>query len=247
MDWDAFFTLHADLPREGPGSDELTRRALGMLGVLPSTPRVLDLGCGPGRQTLVLARELNTVITGVDSHQPFLDQLARSAAAEGLAQLVRPLKADFSQTELLPQPVDLIWSEGAVYLLGFAEGLALWRSLLADGGAMVVSNAAWLTDERPAEAEAFWATNYPLMTDAAGDVANARSQGFDVLGHFPLPASEWFESYLNPLEERMRLLAPKAEVDSALAEVIAEQAVENELCRRHGHSFGYVYYVLRKA
>ncbi|HEX8823356.1 MAG TPA: class I SAM-dependent methyltransferase, partial [Archangium sp.] len=58
---DAFFLLHTDLPREGPGSDDCTREALRRLRPwLPASPRVLDLGCGPGKQTLVLARELGT-------------------------------------------------------------------------------------------------------------------------------------------------------------------------------------------
>ena len=46
------------LPQQGPGSDASTLRALRMLGELPDAPRVLDLGCGPGRQTLALARSI---------------------------------------------------------------------------------------------------------------------------------------------------------------------------------------------
>jgi len=72
---EAFFRLFDELPRHGPGSDDSTREALRRLPPLPAAPRVLDLGCGAGRQTLVLARELGAPITAVDLHAPFLAKL----------------------------------------------------------------------------------------------------------------------------------------------------------------------------
>ena len=67
--------LHRGLPREGPGSDQCTAQALRLLPVLPREPVVLDLGCGPGRQALVLARMLGSKVIAIDLHQPYLDQL----------------------------------------------------------------------------------------------------------------------------------------------------------------------------
>ncbi|MDG4865538.1 transferase, partial [Streptomyces sp. T-3] len=52
--YEAFFTLHHGLPRQGPGSDATTRHLLSLAGPLPARPRVLDLGCGPGRAALLL-------------------------------------------------------------------------------------------------------------------------------------------------------------------------------------------------
>ncbi|MDB5040737.1 MAG: transferase [Candidatus Eremiobacteraeota bacterium] len=51
-----FFELHSSLPREGPGDDATTRSVLLSLD-LPQAPKVLDVGCGPGAGSLVLARE----------------------------------------------------------------------------------------------------------------------------------------------------------------------------------------------
>jgi ribosomal protein L11 methylase PrmA len=66
----AFFTLYRGLPRQGPGSDACTREALKRLPTLPASPRVVDVGCGSGRQTLVLAEALRTRILAVDLHRP---------------------------------------------------------------------------------------------------------------------------------------------------------------------------------
>ena len=113
-DEDAFFRLFEGLPRQGPGSDACTREALRRLPALPARPRVVDLGCGSGRQTLVLAESLQVKVIAVDLHQPFLDQLAASAHARGLARLVETRCADMGALELPSGSVDLLWSEGAV-------------------------------------------------------------------------------------------------------------------------------------
>ena len=69
--------LFADMDRLGPGNDSHT------LYVLRSLPRhrfdvIVDAGCGAGRQTLVLAKELVTPIHAVDLFQPFLNRLQLS-------------------------------------------------------------------------------------------------------------------------------------------------------------------------
>ncbi|WP_163993590.1 class I SAM-dependent methyltransferase [Pyxidicoccus caerfyrddinensis] len=66
MNLEAFFTLYNDLPQFGPGSVACTLEALKRLPTLPPAPRVVDVGCGSGRQTLVLAEALLTRILAVD-------------------------------------------------------------------------------------------------------------------------------------------------------------------------------------
>ncbi len=245
--WDAFFKLHSDLPREGPGSDEATAEALGRLPALPDSPRVLDVGCGPGRQTLVLARELQTPIVAVDMHEPYLGQLRASAAKAGLSDLViaRPGRMEALAEE--PGTIDLIWSEGAIYIVGFSEGLKLWRPLLRDPGLIAVTELSWLTEDRPAEVEKFWATEYPAMADVDGNVEKAADAGFEVFDHFALPSSAWWNEYLTPLEERAAKLRAQADNDPDLTQVLDEHDRETDICRRFGDIFGYVFYLMRKA
>ena len=130
MDLDAVFILHRDIPREGPGSDEATRDAIRRSPPLPPTPRILDLGCGPGKQTLVLARHYQTPIIAVDFHAPYLADLRRSAEAEGLYELVRTRLGRMEELDEQPDTADLIWIEAAIYIVGFKAGLRLWYPLL---------------------------------------------------------------------------------------------------------------------
>jgi serine/threonine-protein kinase HipA len=245
MSIDALFRLFTGLPRGGPGTDDATRDALERLPALPPDPRVLDLGCGPGRSTLVLARALGTPIEAVDIHRPFLDQLEQSAAAEGIGDLIETREADMTQLEIEPGSVDLIWSEGAIYLIGFAEGLRRFRRWLKSGGLVVVTEASWFTDDPPAEAKAFWDEAYPAITTIAGNRARAEAAGYGVLDAYPLPADAWWPELYTPLRARMRELSA-AGPDAELAAAIAESEREIALFERFGDAYGYAFYLLKK-
>jgi len=240
-----FFAVHRDLPREGPGTDECTLQALRRLPPLPPAPRVLDLGCGPGAQTLVLARTLGTRIVAVDAHQPFLDQLARAAAAAGLAHLVEARCADFGALDEPAGSVDLIWSEGAIFCLGFGAGIRAWRPMLRPGGLMALTEMVWLLDDPPAAARDYFAAEYPALTTVAANAAAARDAGMEVLDLFTLPAAAWW-TYYRPIERRIEELRPQAAATPALRQVLDMNAAEIEMYRRHGTSYGYEFFLLRR-
>ncbi|ERN39992.1 methyltransferase domain protein [Rubidibacter lacunae KORDI 51-2] len=245
---DALFRLHQHLPRQGPGGDEFTQAMLKRLPDLPTNPTVLDLGCGSGSTTLVLARELAAPanpIAAVDIYAPYLQDLSDRAAGEGLGDRVRTYCADFAALDWPTASVDLIWSEGAIFILGFAEGLRCWRSLLKPGGLMVVSDCTWLDDEPPDELRQFWQVAYPTMATVAENAATATEVGFEVLSTAVLPPHGWWDEFYVPLRARMTELKPHADPD--LLEAIAESEHEIDLFRRYGDSYGYAFYLLRRA
>lgn len=244
MTSEPLFRLHAGLPRQAPGSDACTREALARLSPLPDRPRVADLGCGPGRSALVLAETLQTRVVAIDLHAPFIDELRAHARARGLEQLIDARVGDMRAPGPEPGSLDLLWSEGAIYIIGFAEGLRLWRPLLASRGQVAVTELSWLGDARPAEAETFWREAYPDMAGIEGNVARARAAGFDVLDHFALPNSAWWDEYYTPLAERAARLRQDADAD--LEAVIAATEREIDLHRRFGDSYGYVFYLMRR-
>ncbi len=245
----AFFRLYEGMPRGGPGSDASTEEALDRLPPLPDEPRVVDMGCGPGRQTLVLARRLGGSVLAVDIYGPFLSQLRQAAEVAGLAGQITIRQADFG-TLVEPRGwFDLLWAEGAVYLLGFETGLAQWRSLLKPAGLAAITEITWLRRDPPAEARQFWGSEegYPAMTSIAGNLERAVRAGFDHLDHFVLPANCWWEEYYRPLERRLDALEPYAAADPALAMVIGQTRREIDVFRRFGHTYGYVFYLLRRS
>jgi SAM-dependent methyltransferase len=241
-----FYELHSGLPREGPGDDATTRRALAAAGSLPAKPDVLDIGCGPGAQTLVLARETGGRVTAVDAHQPFLDELSRRARAAGLSDAIVTVRASMTDLPFAPESFDLIWSEGAIYVMGFAAGLGAWRRFLRPGAVLVVSELTWLTETPPEPARAFWEDAYPGLQTMDDNRADFASCGYERIGEIALPRESWFPEYLDPLERRMDALAAQRPDDDALQRFLAAERVEIDIVRRYGDSFGYVFYIMRR-
>jgi trans-aconitate methyltransferase len=240
QDRDAFFTLHQDLPREGPGHRESTSQALFLVPTLVARPRVLDLGCGPGAQTLDLAVLLpDAQIVAVDAHQPFLDALQQRAQQAGLASQIQAVRGDLAAP---PEgPYDLVWCEGAAYLLGFERALATWEPLLAEGGSIALSEPVWLTDTPSERARAFWA-DYPDLQSLQTRRRQIAQAGLVLHGDFVLPARDWWE-YYRPIEARMDNLR-KQPHSPALARVMDAHEEEMALYREEGTSYGYAFFVV---
>ena len=66
--------LHLGLERQRPGSLEMTVKALSFLDNLGNNPRVADLGCGTGGQTMVPVQNIPANITGVDFLPDFINR-----------------------------------------------------------------------------------------------------------------------------------------------------------------------------
>lgn len=241
-----FFELHRDLPREGPGDDASTARAIEIVApYLPGEPSILDIGCGPGAQTLVLARKTGGTITAVDTHGPFLDEMSRRAEAAGLKARIHPLPADMRKLPFAASSFDLIWSEGAIYIIGFREGLRRWKHLLKPGGCMVVSELSWIADDPGQEEYSFWSAAYPAMQREEANRSTIADEGFEVLADFPLPRASWFTEYYDPLERRAHQLIDQYATNPEAKEWITAQLEEIEIARRFS-GFAYVMYVMRR-
>ncbi|MFB7916869.1 GNAT family N-acetyltransferase [Streptomyces sp. NPDC056061] len=239
----AFFSLHHGLPRQSPGSDATTRGLLEFTGPLPRRPRVLDLGCGPGRASLLLAAEAGAEVTAVDLHEPFLEELREAARARGLDDRIRTVRRDMADLSDFPDgSFDLVWAEGSAYLIGFDTALRDWKRLLAPGGSLVVSDCVWTTDAPTAGARAFWEREGSLRPAAANSAA-AVAAGYHVLGMRVQPDSDWDEYYV-PLAARVEAADVSAR---GMAWAVAATREELAVRRDHGTEYGYACHVLRPA
>ncbi len=233
-----FFTLHSGLPHEGPGSREDTLRALALTG-LSGRLAVLDIGCGPGPSSLVLLEALPEArVTGVDDHAPFIEAARARVAAAGHGPRFAAVEADMAALPFEAGSFDLLWCEGAVYIMGVERALGLWRPLLRPGGRIAFTEAVWLVSAPHPEAQAVWA-EYPEMTDVAGTQARIARAGWRNLGWFMVSEAAW-ENYFGPLGARVAALAP---VHGAGAPALAEAAREIALRRSHGDEYGYAFFV----
>jgi len=239
----ALIELHRGLERQGPGDAAFSRQILAGLPHLPANPAIADLGCGGGAGALLLAEWFGVPVRAVDLSREFLDELEWRAQRLGLAHLVEPIEADIGQLEWPAGTIDLLWSEGAAYNLGFVTALRQWRPLLAPGGVAVISELSWFSDDIPAPARAYWVEAYPEISSETENVAHASAERFEVLGVHRLPAAAWWNNYYGPLQARIEALRRQA--DAVMQAVIRETEAEMALFREYSDFFGYAFYVLR--
>lgn len=251
MDWDdpkaveVFFEVHSMLPREGPGNQPSTARALALAETLPARPRVLDIACGPGQQTLDLAVLLpDATITAVDLHPPFVAEARSRAAAAGLDDRVNVIEGDMTALPFAPGSFDLLWCEGAAYIMGVEAALLAWKPLLAPGGRLACTEAVWLRDDPPEPVRRMWTEEYPAMTDIAANRALVRRCGYTLLGDFVLPQEAWFDDYYGPMAERIEVVAARHEGDPVAGAVLDEAREEIAVYRAFADCYGYLFIVL---
>lgn len=239
----AYATVFAGLSRQGPGSARSTRKALSLLPPLSKEGNVLDLGCGTGASTLILAEELKRPVLASDTNPQSLETLkerARAAGVGGIATFAGSMDAT-------GQPADsaaLIWSEGAVFTVGVETALRHWHPILKPGGVVAFTEMCWFGPERPEEAVAFFNGCYPAMTDAASLLALAFRCGYRLEVSFALPDADWWDEYFAgviPAVERHR-----GNPDPHVQSVIAICDREVDIFRRFSGAYGYVFVILSK-
>ena len=222
---DIFFEIHKDLPREGPGRNQYTQMAFQMIPKLEK-PRILDIGCGPGAPTLELVRLSGGKVIGVDIHQPYLDQLKKKIHESGLQDRVQVINRSMFELDFPEQSFDIVWSEGAIFVIGFERGLKEWRWLIKPSGFLVVHEVTWLQPNPPQEILDYWKREYPGISDIPQKISQIIACGYELVGHFPLPEDAWWIEYYRPLEKRIQTLRKKFFSDSNAMAVLDQQQQE---------------------
>ncbi len=243
---DIFFEIHKDLPREGPGDIESTLKAFSFLVNLPQVPLLLDIGCGPGKQTNDLVSITSARIVAMDTHRPFLHKVASNSNKTWQSGQIKLLEASMT---CLPFPTacfDVIWSEGAIYNIGFENGLRSWKKYLKPGGYIAVTELSWLQAHRPNEIQDYWAMEYPSIHDIPGNIASIETAGYSLLANFTLPAASWWNDYYSPIEVRLTLLNEKYSKDPEAIGCIASTRQEIDMHRKYSDYYGYVFYIMQR-
>jgi SAM-dependent methyltransferase len=205
---------------------------------------VVDAGCGAGRQTFVLADELKMQIDAVDCYQPFLDRLRRRAKEKEFAQLVRPHCIDMKDIPGVFPTIDLLWSEGAAYNIGFANALTTWAKAIKPNRFAVVSELCWLREQVPDAVREFFRLGYPEMQSVPQNISAAETAGYKIFNTYTLPKEAWVKDYYDVLEPRAKSLANHSDV--AVRNFAVETLKEIETFKISEESYGYVFYVLQR-
>lgn len=241
-----YFKIFESLPRQGPGDEESTRKAFEKLSGLPQSPEILDVGCGSGSQTLVLAKLTGGDITALDNHAPFINILKHKARQAGLENKIHCVVGNMSAMNFPGKRFDVIWSEGAAYNMGFENALKSWNPLLKHKGYLVVSELVWFKREIPNEIRDYFASEYPDMKYYEDIYSIIKSAGYELTDYFPLPDKSWWTDYYTPVEEKLSEMRREHKSDMDAQPIFDSFQLEIDMYREYSEYYGYGFYILRK-
>lgn len=234
------------LERQGPGSPDATVRALSFIDNLNGESRIADLGCGTGGQTMVLAQHTPGSITGIDLFPAFIDIFNANARKMNIGGRVKGVVGSMDNLLFKDEELDLIWSEGAIYNIGFERGLSYWKRFLKPGGFIAVTEVSWFTSERPEEITTFWMNAYPETDTIPNNIARMQNAGYNPVAHFMLPESCWIENFYAPQVAVQEAFLRKHEGNQNAIDFIESERHEARLYSKYKEFYGYVFYIGKK-
>ena len=240
-----FFELFSGLPRQGPGDSKSTVRAFRCVPELTPHDRILDIGCGTGAQTFALAESTPASIVAIDNHVPYVEALNERAVELSIANRVVACVADMRQLEFENDSFDLIWCEGAIYNMGVDTALREWRRFLRHKGFIVFTEVCWQKPNPPNECRLFWKHEYPAIS-AKKELLNViESCGYQLIDHFPLDESAWWDGYYQPLQTNLNAFRESYGGDPEAQNLCDQCQREIDIWHAYGAFYGYEFVVIQ--
>lgn len=234
------------LERQGPGSPEATLKALSFIDNLTKDSLIADVGCGSGGQTMILAQNTQAKIVGIDLFPAFIDELNTNASKYSFRDRVKGKTGSMESLSFEEDELDVIWSEGAIYNIGFERGINEWKKYIKKGGYIAVTEASWFTENRPEEIDKFWQDAYPEIDTIPNKVKQIQKAGYKPIATFILKDDCWIDNYYIPQIARQQEFLKKYKGNRAVEELIANQKFESQMYSKYKDYYGYVFYVGKK-
>ncbi len=236
---EAFFTIHRDLLREGPGEAADVLWALEVAGT-PAKARIVDAGCGPGADAVTLAEARpEAEVLALEKVPHFVEAAKRRAARFG-----KRVEVEERSYLALSETYDLIWSAGAVYFHGVQKVLAAWMPHIVPGGAVAFSEPCWMIEPPSEAARAFWAEEYEVKSRAEIE-AEIHRAGYGIVGQRWVVDAPW-AAYYGPMLARLDKL-DETEQSPEVAAAMAEHRAEIARWQAAREEIAYSLFVVRRS
>lgn len=246
-DYRLLVDLHRDGYRQGPGGDSETELAIRLSRLDEKEKlRILDIGCGTGASTIVLASLLDCQITAIDIFDEFLTEVGHRAKEKGLENQIETLKCTMDDLPFAIEEFDAIWGEGAIYNMGFSKGVSYLRDFLKPEGILAVSEMTWFSSKRPKELEVHWNEEYSEMATTSAKIKVLESSGFSIQGYFPLPNKCWKKNYYDAMSARFDDFLMRNEDSEDAKAIVAAEKQEMRLHDQYHRFYGYGFYIAKK-
>jgi len=183
-------------------------------------PLILDMGCGTGVPTLVLADRFDGKIYATDVDKESLQFLDQKIKHLGMDEKITIVEVSAFDIDTLGLMFDLILAEGLLNIIGFERGLRIVDKVLEKGGYFIIHDELADHDEKQLLMEEY---------------------GFTLKDYFILDEKVWYEEYVKCLEEKIKFFGHEKNT-----ELFINEMNEIQMFKEKPEIFRSVYYVLRK-
>lgn len=234
-----FMNVYETLESWGPNSESDTVRAFQTLNINPR--KILEIGCGKGNSTMLLARLCDAHIVATDNEQSALDEVEDKIKQNNMGERVSTQCISMTELSFGEEKFDVIWAEASAYVMGIENALEKWKSLISEDGALVFSDLVWLTETPSKEAIKHWKSDYPDMQTVDTRKLQIEKAGYKLQRTFTLSEQAW-KNYYEPLEQRLNEVGPSLAGSQAVVDIQNEVA----LFKSHLGEFGYQFFIAEK-
>jgi ubiquinone/menaquinone biosynthesis C-methylase UbiE len=188
-------------------------------------PNILDVGCGTGVPTIELAKISNGHVTGIDIDEKLLNILRRRIKEIGLNNKISVLNKSINMMDFQYESFDIIWSEGAVFVIGFENSIKNWRKILKPNGFLV------LHDD---------------IKDKSKKLGLIEKYGYKLVVEYDLSFEIWWNEYYSKLEKFVEKYKDKFPEDSQLRKEIESDRNQVNMCKSTPEVVSSFYAILKK-
>ena len=151
------------------------------------------------------------------------------------------LEMDFDENTF-----DIIWSEGALYFMGFQNGLRRCHQLLKSDGYLAVTEIVYLVPNPPIPVIQYFEKEYPDIKVVKDKIELIQNEGFHLISNFTLPESSWLDNYYLPMEEELSRLNKKYQGNEIALSIFEEMKNEIDLYKKFSDFYGYEFFIMQR-
>jgi len=204
--------------------NKYTKKAFGLIPKC-KTFKILDVGCGSGVPTIVLATISNGHVTGIDTDERSLDLLKRKIQKRGLENQIRVIKESILNMNFPEENFDIILAEGSIFVLGFENSITKWYRFLKPNGFLVIH------DENK---------------DKTKKLGLIQKYGYRLIDQFELSNTLWQDEYFTPLEQLIQKFRHKDPCDSELHRKLDKDQIEIDKFKSNSTVTSSFYVIIQK-
>lgn len=184
-----------------------------------NSPKILDMGCGTGVTTLLLAEKFNGSIFGIDTDEKSISWLQQKIISLNLTDRVFAKVASALDSDFESFSFDIILAEGLLNIIGFEKGLSIAKKYLKKNGYFIIHDELKNHNEK---------------------IRIFETYSFELIYFSELDEKIWWNDYYKCLENQINSCK-----DKALLKLFQSDLSEIDMFRKDPSPFKSVYYVLQ--